>query len=104
MEPSRIIFITLGAVIGFVLFLRVWNHFARRYHYTLLATSPCRSCSLELGAECIPLARKKWMDELEAMQKGGSSAVVLSNLELKCPNCGTVNMERDLLALRKQRK
>ena len=104
MEPSFALLLGVVSILALGVLLFVWNFFARRYNDRLLANSFCRTSGLVLGTACIPLARAKWREELKLLREKGESGIKLSNLEIRCPHCGGVNMERDLFAAKRQQR
>lgn len=103
MNATTILFLVFGISGGLILLLHSWNFFARRYNDRLLANSTCRLCNTKLGPECIPAARRAWKEQLQSTVKDEKVVARWSNLELQCPNCGAINLERDLFMARKQR-
>lgn len=95
-------------VISFIpllyLLLKDWNILGRRYNHAIIARAACRSCDLQLGHDCIKPAREKWLADFKSRSNEGGPKIQMSNLELRCPHCGTVNYERDIYAAHKSAK
>ncbi len=89
--------IGVGILSGLILLTSIWNKFSRRYNYGILKNSACKNCGEILGDKSLEIAISKLDKEKEKLKHEAKlGAVKLHNMELACPNCTTINFERDL--------
>ena len=100
-------FFLLGviAVIGLILVFKVWNYFSRKYNNGILVNSNCRNCDVVLGETALNKALVEWQQKLAIIKKEvNMGTAILRDLEIICPNCGTIHSEKELYQRKKKNK
>jgi len=80
------------SIIGWIVLMKVWNKYTRRYNYGILRKSKCKNCAEILGDVSLQIAIEKLQKEKEKIkQEAKIGTVKLHNMKLVCPNCATEN-------------
>ena len=100
----QVFFSGILLLLGLAFMLKVWNYFSRKYNNGILIHSNCRNCHEVLGESALNKALVEWQQKLSIMKKEVNiGTATLRNLEIICPNCGTIHLEKELYQRKKNK-
>jgi hypothetical protein len=100
----NMVIIGFGTGVALIILVVICNKFSLKYNHGILRNAVCKNCSEVLGNESLNKATEKLERELEQYKRDAKLGTFkLHNMELICPHCGVVNLERELYHANRKR-